>query len=177
MTNTLHSKRLALKCDLGNIDLKHSKLWAQRARKNLLKEGDENTTYFHKICTINQRKSLISEIEDSNGSKFVTTQAIVDAFILHYQNLYKDVFNNRLWISNLRRNPINPKHHNVLHAKFSEVEIRKAIESFNNGKAPGPNGFPVSFYKKNGLSSNKKYWKSLMIFTEIASSTIMLIVP
>lgn len=67
MTDMLHSKRLALKSDHSSIELKQAQLWAQRSRKNWLIDGDENKVFFHTVCSINQRKNLITEVEDSNG--------------------------------------------------------------------------------------------------------------
>lgn len=112
-------------------------------------EGDQNTTYFHKIYSIYQRKSLITEIEHSKGYKYTTSQAIAEAFINHYQLLFKDARRETLWINNLNWCPINTRHHKRLCAKFKEDEVKKTIDSLGNGKSPGPNGFTISFYKQN----------------------------
>ena len=36
----------------------------------------------------------------------------------------------------------------ILVAPFSEKEVFDAIAQMKNNKAPGPDGFPVEFYKK-----------------------------
>lgn len=78
----------------------------------------------------------------------ITNNSIADAFIKHYKNLSNVEKEDTLWISNLDWSLIDPKHHNILCATFNEFEIKKAIASLGNGKAPGPDGFTVLFFKK-----------------------------
>lgn len=62
MTDLIHSKRIVLKSDLCNIELKQSQHWTQRAMKNWLDKGDENTAYFHKMCSTKPKeKSYIRD--------------------------------------------------------------------------------------------------------------------
>ena len=59
LTAPLHSKRIALKSGLHDIELKEAQIWRQKARQKWIKHGDENSTFFHKICSFKQRKNLI----------------------------------------------------------------------------------------------------------------------
>lgn len=104
MNELLYFKRMALKAEISEIDLKQNHLWAQRSRSKWIKEREKNTTFFYKICYVNQRKRLITEVEDHFGVKQTTNVAIVDSFIHHFQYLYKKVSIPLVWIQNLEWN-------------------------------------------------------------------------
>ncbi|KAF2301233.1 hypothetical protein GH714_021041 [Hevea brasiliensis] len=42
--------------------------WRQRAKEFWLKEGDQNTKFFHRKATIRQRKNRIDRLKDDNGN-------------------------------------------------------------------------------------------------------------
>lgn len=46
---------------------KEEMLWEQRVRVNWLRNGDKNTTFFHKFTTQRRRHNLIRELHDQNG--------------------------------------------------------------------------------------------------------------
>lgn len=52
-------QRLSLKGDLESIALAEASLWRQKCKKLWLLEGDENTAFFHKVCTARRRKGFI----------------------------------------------------------------------------------------------------------------------
>ena len=60
-------RRIAVKSEIGSIELNEAKYWCQRAKNLWIKHEDENTTFFHKACLLRQRKSIITEIKDERG--------------------------------------------------------------------------------------------------------------
>lgn len=54
--------RTCLKPDLYNISLLEAQKWRQLCKLNWLMDGDENTTYFHKVCIARQRYNFIAKI-------------------------------------------------------------------------------------------------------------------
>ena len=43
---------------------------------------------------------------------------------------------------------ISPNYNQTLDAPLTLAEIKEAISSTNSGKSPGPDGYPVEFYKR-----------------------------
>lgn len=52
------------------------------------------------------------------------------------------------FFKNLNAPVINPTHKAELELPFRLTEILNAISAMQSGKAPGPDGYPVEFYKK-----------------------------
>lgn len=52
ITKILHTKKLSLKTNFNEIELKQTQLWAHRTRRLLIADGDENTAFFHKVYSI-----------------------------------------------------------------------------------------------------------------------------
>lgn len=61
-------RRKALKHDLLDASIKEAQYWAQRAKRIWINEGDENTSFFHKVCTARRRRNQISSIYDKNDN-------------------------------------------------------------------------------------------------------------
>ncbi|TYK05808.1 LINE-1 retrotransposable element ORF2 protein [Cucumis melo var. makuwa] len=142
------NRRLALKAELSDLSLKESQFWFQRAKKLWLKEGDENSAFFHRICSSRQKRNLIHEIQDEEGSIQNTNNNISLAFVNHFSSIYRcSTKKDPLFIENLEWNPIDYSDWSLLCAPFLEEEIKGVIKSFDGNKAPGPDGFPISFFK------------------------------
>jgi endonuclease/exonuclease/phosphatase family metal-dependent hydrolase len=63
--------------------------WQQRAKVNWLKHGDRNSKYFHAAATQKNRRSRILEIQDISGQRCTTKEAIEEAFVSYFQELFK----------------------------------------------------------------------------------------
>lgn len=112
-----------------------------------IKDGDENTAFFHKCCTTKQRKSVISEIQDDQGNTHCSNISIADALVHYFKNLYNGKNMSIILLENLDWHQILDDHHQLLCASFEEEEIRKIIFSFENNKALGPDSIPLHSYK------------------------------
>ncbi|KAA0058104.1 LINE-1 retrotransposable element ORF2 protein [Cucumis melo var. makuwa] len=142
------NRRLALKAELNDLSLKESQFWFQRAKKLWIKEGDENYAFFHRICSSRQKRNLIHEIQNEEGSIQNTNNNISLAFVNHFSRIYRcSTKKDPLFIENLEWNPIDYSDWSLLCAPFLEEEIKGVIKSFDGNKAPGPDGFPISFFK------------------------------
>jgi hypothetical protein len=43
-------------------------IWKQRAKRNWMKEGDKNTTYFHMVATVQKRQNIIHTFQEGHNS-------------------------------------------------------------------------------------------------------------
>lgn len=148
LTEAHHQKRISLKSDLLNIENKQAQIWYQKSRQKWNLWGDENSAYFRRVCTINQRNNLITYLCGPNGNNLETIEAISDAFQLHYKNLYLKTNFDEVLIDNLDWQPISSSQHPQLCKPFDDHEIKKTIRSISNEKALGLDGFTMLLYKK-----------------------------
>lgn len=70
--DTLRQQRVALKTDILEVALQEARYWSQRCKKIWLFEGDENTSFFHKMCTARRRRSHITELMSKDGSSIAS---------------------------------------------------------------------------------------------------------
>lgn len=63
-------------------------LWTTRARQHLLKEGDDNTKFFHGMANSRRRKNAINVIEDDDRSLYRKEKKKRK----YFYNKFKEVF-------------------------------------------------------------------------------------
>ncbi|KAA0058554.1 LINE-1 retrotransposable element ORF2 protein [Cucumis melo var. makuwa] len=144
------NRRLALKAELSDLSLKESQFWFQRAKKLWLKEGDENSAFFHRICSSRQKRNLIHEIQDEEGSIQNTNNNISLAFVKHFSSIYRcSTKRDPFFIENLDWNPIDYSDWSLLCAPFLEAEIKGVIKSFDGNKASS-----LDFFEKGVINKN-----------------------
>lgn len=129
------------------IKKRDSLLW-QKARSKWVREGDANTSFFHK-CINKRRKNnemvgiringvWREEVED-------VRKRVFDFFNLHFKarrhtrpSLCHDFVKSRVSVAD----------NELLVENFSEDEVKNAIEMCDGSKSPGPDGFNMEFFKK-----------------------------
>ena len=123
------------------------------------------------MCTARRRRSQISGIYDKEGTNHNTKEDIQKAFINHFKNIYTATNEISWLIENLEWNPIERISSDCLITPFNEQEIRNAIFSFEDNKAPGPNDFTIEFFKKFWNIFKNDVKKVFQDFFKIQGST------
>ncbi|XP_050242124.1 uncharacterized protein LOC126691087 [Quercus robur] len=151
---------LSLELDewLAREDLK----WKQKSREIWIREGDQNTCFFHLSTLIRRRRNCIQEIKLEDGSWINDGEDIQKYFIKNFKALYQTGSPN---IPKNLENLIEPCISNFENEELCKVpmrdEIRKVIFEMKSLKASGPDGFPALFYKH--------YWET--VGDQIVSAT------
>lgn len=141
-------KRLSLNADLHHATSQELRYLRQRCKNLWLKNGDENTSFFHKVCSARSRWSFISELVSANGLSLVSDMQIEREVIKYFSNIYKDNNSASRMVSNLDWNPISKEESDSLIRPFSEEEVLQNLKSMGRNKSPSPDGFTVEFFKK-----------------------------
>ena len=139
------SERLWLINDLETNIYLEEICWRQKSRVIWLKEGDKNTKYFHKVANSHRRHNSIRNL--SIHGVLTSDQEAIKAEVLgFYQHLYIEDTNCRPFLDGLSFSLISPEEAAWLERPFEEEEISNVVSNMNGDKAPGPDGFPMSFY-------------------------------
>lgn len=126
-------------------DFRESML-SQKARMNWLKLGDGNTKFFHQA--IQKRRSINTIKKLFWGEGWLSEpEKIKQAFFEYYAEFFRSRGENLLDIGllNLPRLPEEEK--KSLVKNISKQEIKLALESMADDKAPGPDGLNARSYK------------------------------
>ncbi|KAJ9561591.1 hypothetical protein OSB04_006751 [Centaurea solstitialis] len=156
--------QLAADLDPGNVELEvdvmhirdayQKSCWAdfsatrQRAKVRWLSEGDANTRFFHKVLQERQHSKHLHSICNLDGV-YVFDDHVPLAFIDHFisiigttdtsviPSLPEDLFTRHLSIAQA----------NHMIRRVQDDEIKDALFSIGNDKAPGSDGFSSKFFK------------------------------
>jgi hypothetical protein len=123
--------------------------WQQRARANWLKSGDHNTSFFHAHASERRRVNKIKKLRREGGG-VVEREEELGPFIT---NFYKSLFLSSAGQINddlLQHIPesVTPKMNETLAMPYTVEEVKAALNSIGDLKAPGPDGMPSIFYKR-----------------------------
>ncbi|TYJ47336.1 hypothetical protein E1A91_A02G182400v1, partial [Gossypium mustelinum] len=123
-------------------------LWRQKSRMMWLKEGDANTAFFHRAIKIKaKKKKTIYRMKIGrswcNDPKELKMK-VYDFFKNHFRG------SGRNWRMKMELDFKRLKESDAkkLEVPFSIEEIRDAIWSCEEIKAPGPNGFNMCFFRR-----------------------------
>lgn len=124
--------------------------WRQRGRFLSLTKGDINTSFFHAVANGNKRRTTIPRLITPSGD--ITAQ--VD-LVQHIYEYYTELIGTERprWAS-LAPNVwdaskmVSDADNAAILLSFSDEEIEGALKAMKTDTAPGPDGFPVAFFKK-----------------------------
>jgi hypothetical protein len=121
-------------------------IWSQRAKRQWIREGDKNTSFFHMVATIQKRQNTVYMLRDqyeehtSHGEKatilfqyFVNLIGLEDNSERQFD--FQHIYDEHMRMEGLTK-------------IIREQEIKEAITHWPNKKAPGPDSFTGEFYKK-----------------------------
>ena len=123
--------------------------WVQRARANWLKHGDRNSGFFQNLATSRRRRNLIKSLIDDNGVKHEDASGMKDLVQSYFTNLFTSEVNHLgpEVLSDVGRR-VSDEMNNELMAPFTREEVKAALFSIGDLKAPGPDGLHAIFFKR-----------------------------
>ena len=135
---------------VGELDkLAHLKetSWRQKSRVLWLKEGDNNTQFFHKMANSNRRRNHMGKVE-VDGIVHDDAAKIRDKVVSFYEDLYQEKESWRPSLVGLNFHSIGVSESSHLERKFDREEVLLVLKDLLGDKAPGPDGFSMAFFHK-----------------------------
>jgi hypothetical protein len=125
--------------------------WRQRAHVNWLEKGDRNTAFFHHYCLERKKNNRIGNLRREEGS-LVEDEVEKRSFITNYfLQLFKSgpmSTGDTQQLLDVVAPCITGEMNEHLMKEFTPDEIKLAVDSIGDLKAPGPDGLPAIFFKK-----------------------------
>jgi hypothetical protein len=125
--------------------------WRQRAHINWLQFGDRNTSYFHNACSERKRRNMIGNLKKDDGGWVVNEKEKMEFITNHFVQLFRagvdGIEEHSQQVLSAVRAQVTDEMNSKLMAEFTEEEVKNALESIGDLKAPGPDGLPSVFYK------------------------------
>ena len=123
-----------------------------RAKFRWVENGERPTKYFFNLEKRNYNRKTISELRLQDESTINNENVILDQIEIFYKNLYtsEESFSDEecdLFIRNLEIPILLDEDRDNLEGQLTYDECRKALETFQNDKAPGEDGVTIEFYK------------------------------
>ncbi|GKV35106.1 hypothetical protein SLEP1_g43419 [Rubroshorea leprosula] len=119
----------------------------QKSRKTWLREGDNNTKFFHRCVRGRKRRNEINCIQ-VKGQQLTEVDEVKEGVASYFEDMFKDEGWERPTLDGIHFNKISQAESCMLSTKFTEEEIYKAVWDCDSSKAPGPDGFNFKFFKE-----------------------------
>eukprot|EP00253_Pinus_taeda_P002537 PITA_02537 len=149
---------------MGPIPFKYNPLWRHNSSAEAIIEATwkqhvegspshiwetKIRTYFHKQATARKTRNSVSAINDSEGNHYNNQEDIKRATSSHFRSLLTEAQEEIDYSDLLKYLPkgITQEINESLNRDIEEEEIRKEIWTLQPDKSPGPDGFPINFYR------------------------------
>lgn len=122
------------------------KIISKEARCQWRLGGDRCTNFFHTLVSQSVSRSNIDRLVIGNES--VSDKERIKNHVREFNvDLYTEPVEGRPFPSGRVPNTITKEQFDTLEIAFSEKEVWDAVCELSSDKSPGPNGFPLRFYK------------------------------
>lgn len=138
--------RATIIVELEELAKNEESRWRQNSRVLWLKQGDNNTKYFQRMATAHKKYNTIDRL-NVRGKETKEPGEIKEAMIEFYKKLYCEPEDWRPTFQLLDCPTISQEEQEWLQRPFTEVEVLSSLKLCDGDKAPGPDGFTMSFFK------------------------------
>ena len=138
-------ERAVVRSQIQNLLSLEEISWRQKSRMLCIKEGDNNTKFFHKVANSRRQYNHISMLE-MDGVMYEDDLEMADQVVQFYKNLYKEIEEWRPFVEGLEFDQIEGIERDWLERRFEREEILRVVKELEGDKAPGPDRFTMAFY-------------------------------
>ncbi|XP_051220216.1 uncharacterized protein [Lolium perenne] len=138
-----------LRYKLERLQDQKNTFWKQRAKANWLKDGDMNTSFFHGCASERKKVNLLKKLKSNDGIWVEGDENLRSFITNYYQNLFTSSAGTReSEFLAVVASVVTSEMNSFLRRPFTVEEVKTALVSMGDLKAPGPDGMPAIFYKR-----------------------------
>ncbi|KAL8108548.1 hypothetical protein AgCh_024858 [Apium graveolens] len=120
----------------------------ERSKQLWLKEGDQNSKFFHTAAKTRKITNLIKSLVNDEGREVDWESGLQDTMISYFQNLFKATEIDWDEVVNCISSTITAEDNENLLRPVEIMEFNKALFNMHPDKSPGPDGLSPGFYQK-----------------------------
>ena len=144
----LRKKRIALQTEFDILASKQAEEKFLKSRQSHYEHGERASRLLSHQLRQFSSANYITEIQSADGSIKSDPKDINDEFKHFYSSLYSsESCHANNFVENLDLPTLSDDDMSSLEEPISAIEIGQAIKLMKNRKAPGPDGYPIEFYK------------------------------
>ncbi|PRQ50695.1 putative RNA-directed DNA polymerase [Rosa chinensis] len=125
--------------------------WRQRSKVQWLREGDRNTSFFHRRASNRRSRNRIKGLLTENGQWTSEPGEVTNILLQYYEASFRSEQSDPIAM-NLILDCIQPRvtesMNGELMAPYSDDEIKRALFQMHPSKSPGPDGMSPCFFQK-----------------------------
>lgn len=121
--------------------------WKEKSRITWLKEGEQNTRFFHLSTLAHRRHSRVHGLKDSTGQWQTEESTLQQMARDFYLQLYSKEDCRPCLPTDWSFPELDSRDVLALNCEVSATEIEAAVFQMGRYKAPGPDGLPPSFFQ------------------------------
>lgn len=143
------SREHFLREKLDRLEQQQDIHWRQRAHVKWLQAGDKNTAFFHAFASERKRRNTIRRLKKDDGNWVEGEESLKEHIVDYFYNIFSsEARNDNEEIIHTVQPKVTEGMNNLLCADYSEEEVKKALYSMGDLKAPGLDGIPAVFFKR-----------------------------
>ena len=121
----------------------------QRSRANWLKYGDRNTGFFQAFASARRKKNFVKRLKDDEGNWLEGMPELNNHILNYFSHLFSsEVQHTDPALLQKVQHKVSDQMNNFLMAPFTADDVKKAVFSIGDFKAPGPDGLHAVFFKR-----------------------------
>ncbi|CAL1378975.1 unnamed protein product [Linum trigynum] len=125
--------------------------YKQKSRVQVIKEGDSNTSFFHKTVKVKTQRQQIIRMLNEQGEVTTDIKEIGEVAVEFYTKLIgtKDLNVEQHYVGfyqDLLKHKLSVDEQALLMSGISRAQVKQAFLKLEKDKAPGHDGFPAKFF-------------------------------
>jgi ribonuclease HI/exonuclease III len=165
LTEALKEQEMKVSQHLETRKKQEEILWKQKSRIVWLKEGERNTSFFHRTAIQRRHSNKITQLTSEDGAIIQSHEDLEKTLIAHFQHRLTEPIQNRgEAIQKITRHVpaiITEEQNAALLRPISIEEVDQALEDTPKCKAPGPDGFTSDFFHHCWPIIRQEVWEIL----------------
>ncbi|KAL8125864.1 hypothetical protein AgCh_013243 [Apium graveolens] len=135
------------RCEFLKLLERQEVYWKQRAKQFWLKEGDQNTRFFHSFASGKKKNNQIARLKDKHGIWVDSVQGVQEIVTDYFSEVFKSSGTGGYLSENETVNRVTNEQNAQLLTPISSDEVKDAVFSMHAEKAPGYDGLNPYFYQ------------------------------
>lgn len=174
---------LSERSKLNELLAKEELYWKQRAKLFWLKEGDDNTRFFHASATTRKKANKITKLVDDNGISCEDQEGMNNIVLQYFSKLFTEGETTVNLMNNSSTRLITDEQNEFLTSAFRFEEFTAAIKEMHPDKSAGPDGLNPAFYQSFWSVMGKEIfkqctnWLQTRVFPGELNSTNVVLLP